>query len=273
VDGCGPPPGNQRWPCQQGLGFDLASFQIDWEAKQAQCPGGKHRAHWRPPSAHRGHAVVNSACATSDCSPGPHLRQCTTATGTRRSLRGRVQAVHAALQAARQRAQTEECKAHDKKRAGIEGTIAQGVRAFGLRRSRYLGQANTALQQIAMAAAINLVRLGAWWEGMAPGTTRVSAFARVMRPVAACERIRQQSLAYRKQTLPSTRPPASALWTHSFRGAIPRLRAPLPTSRLPPHGDLRTARGRCGSLDLHRRRFPLPTPCQSPGKSGRSVTR
>src|SRR5262249_29568348 len=72
--------------------------------------------------------------------------------------------------------------------------------------------------------------------------------------------------------LPSTRPPASALWTISFRGAIPRLRAPLPTSRLSPHGDLRTARGRCGSLDLHRRGLAPPAPCQSPGKSGRSAT-
>src|SRR5262245_23271653 len=71
---------------------------------------------------------------------------------------------------------------------------------------------------------------------------------------------------------PSTRPPASALWTNSFRGAIPRLRAPLPTSRLPPHGDLRTARSRGGSLDLHRRGLPPPAPCQSPGKSGRNVT-
>ena len=43
----------------------------------------------------------------------------------------------------------------------------------------------TASQHIAIAAAINLVRLGAWWEGMAPGTTRVTDFARVMRPVAA----------------------------------------------------------------------------------------
>src|SRR5262249_48376292 len=72
--------------------------------------------------------------------------------------------------------------------------------------------------------------------------------------------------------LPSTRPPASALWTNSFRGALPRLHVPLPTSRLPPHGDLRTARGRCGSLDLHRRGLTPPAPCQSPGKSGRLVT-
>jgi transposase len=30
-------------------------------------------------------------------------------------------------------------KAPYKQRAGIEGTISHGVRAFGLRRSRYLG--------------------------------------------------------------------------------------------------------------------------------------
>jgi hypothetical protein len=57
----------------------------------------------------------------------------------------------------------------------------------------------------------------------------------------------------------------------AFAAPYPRLRAPLPTSRLPPHGDLRTARGRCGALDLHRRGLAPPAPCQSPGKSGRSV--
>ena len=185
VDLFGPTPGNHRWQSQQGLGFDLASLQIDWEAKQARCPGGKHSAHWRPATDHRGNAVVNITFEKSDCSPCPHLTQCTTATGIWRSLSVLVQPLHEALQAARQRAQTEEFKEHYKKRAGIEGTISQGVRAFGLRRSRYLGQAKTALQHIAIAAAINLVRLGAWWEGIEPGTTRVSAFARVMQPVAA----------------------------------------------------------------------------------------
>ena len=72
--------------------------------------------------------------------------------------------------------------------------------------------------------------------------------------------------------LPSTRPPASALWMNSFRGAMARLRVPLPTSRLPPHGDLRTARGRGGSLGLPRNGLAPYTPYRSPGKSGRSVT-
>jgi transposase len=90
VDLLGPTPGHHRWQSQQGLGFALASFQIDLEAKQAQCPGRKRSAHWRPGLDHRGNAVVNIVLAKSACSPCPHLRQCTTATGKRRSINVRV---------------------------------------------------------------------------------------------------------------------------------------------------------------------------------------
>ena len=40
---------------------------------------------------------------------------------------------------------------------------------------------------------------------------------------------------------------------------------PLPTLRLRPHGRRRTARGRCGSLFLHRNGLAPSTPCRSPG--------
>jgi len=96
----------------------------------------------------------------------------------------------------------------------------------------------------------------------------VYAHAKALRP----RRVRRTLALAPPSVWPSTRPPVSALWINRCRGAIPRLRAPLPTSRLPPHGDLRTARGRCGSLDLHRRGLAPPAPCQSPGKSGRSVS-
>src|SRR5215831_762991 len=43
------------------------------------------------------------------------------------------------------------------------------------------------------------------------------------------------------------------------------LYAPLPTLRRHPRGGLRTARGRCGSLLLHRSGPAPPTPCRSPG--------
>jgi hypothetical protein len=40
---------------------------------------------------------------------------------------------------------------------------------------------------------------------------------------------------------------------------------PLPTLHPRPHGRRRTARGRCGSLLLHRSGLAPPTPCRSPG--------
>jgi transposase len=62
--------------------------------------------------------------------------------------------LHEALQQARKREKTEEFKEEYKKMSGIEGTISQGVRAFGVKRSRYIGRAKTHLQRLAIAAAM-----------------------------------------------------------------------------------------------------------------------
>ena len=51
------------------------------------------------------------------------------------------------------------------------------------------------------------------------------------------------------------------------------LYAPLPTLRRRPRGRLRTARGRCGSLLLHRSGLPPHTPCRSPGALTRVAAR
>jgi len=50
-----------------------------------------------------------------------------------------------ALLAARQRERTPAFAAQYALRAGVEGTLSQGTRAFGLRRARYVGQAKTIL--------------------------------------------------------------------------------------------------------------------------------
>src|SRR2546427_12183057 len=62
-------------------------------------------------------------------------------------------------------------------RAGIEGTISQGVRAFGLRRSRYRGMEKTHFQHLVIATAINVVRTLAWLDGEPLAKTRTSKFA------------------------------------------------------------------------------------------------
>jgi hypothetical protein len=63
------------------------------------------------------------------------------------------------------------------RRAGIEGTLSQGVRAFSLRRSRYIGLAKTHFQHLVTAVAMNLVRLTNWWQGIPKAPTRISRFA------------------------------------------------------------------------------------------------
>src|SRR6476660_943835 len=69
---------------------------------------------------------------------------------------------HEALQAARVQQETAEWKEEYAVRAGIEGTLSQGVRGFGLRRCRYIGLAKARLQHVATAAAINVYRLSDW---------------------------------------------------------------------------------------------------------------
>lgn len=55
-------------------------------------------------------------------------------------------------------------------------TLSQSVRAFGMRRSRYVGLAKTGLQQVCTATAINVARIENWLGGMPRAKTRISRF-------------------------------------------------------------------------------------------------
>jgi transposase len=185
IDLIGPAQNNGRWQQVQGNGFDISHFQIDWERKEAVCPAGKVSSSWKAGKDRRGNEVINVAFAKADCSQCPNLSQCTKAKIKRRTINIRPREQHEALQKARHREKTKEFKDEYSRRAGIEGTISQGVRAFGLRRSRYIGIAKTRLQHLATAAAINLERVSDWLAGVDREKTRRSAFARVMQPLAA----------------------------------------------------------------------------------------
>ena len=100
-------------------------------------------------------------------------------------MRSRRRDAYAALTAARARESTADFTARYHRRAGIEGTISQGVRAMHLRQARYIGLAKTHLQHVLTAAALNFVRLGAWLDGAPLARTRQSAYARLMLASAA----------------------------------------------------------------------------------------
>ncbi len=105
---------------------------------------------------------------------------CTRAAKQGRYLRLPHREPYEALRAMRAYIGSEEGRRLYAKRAGIEGTISQGVRSFGLRRSRYRGEAKARLQHVATAAALNVSRLWDWLEGRPRAATRVSRFARLV---------------------------------------------------------------------------------------------
>jgi Transposase DDE domain len=125
--------------------------------------------------------VVHVTFDPTDCLPCPARVQCTRAKtgGGARALTLKAREEHELLRVARSRQQTEDFAALSAQRAGIEGAIAQGVRAFGLRQARYRGLRKTQVQDVATATAMDLSRLHHWFEGHLPTTTRRSRFARL----------------------------------------------------------------------------------------------
>lgn len=102
---------------------------------------------------------------------------CTKAQTDPRTLTLRPKVQHEALQAARKRQETAEFRQVYAKRAGIEGTLSQGIRGFGLRHCRSIGLSKTHVQHIFTAIAMNVVRSAAWLEGVPQAKTRTSRFA------------------------------------------------------------------------------------------------
>jgi transposase len=89
-----------------------------------------------------------------------------------------------ALNTARARMHDPAWQARYQVRAGIEGTLSQGVRSLGMRRSRYIGRAKTGLQEVCIATGMNLARAVSWLDGRTRASTRVTRFAALV-PQAA----------------------------------------------------------------------------------------
>jgi transposase len=177
VDLIGPMPSNTSWQARAGQGFDQTHFIIDWEAQQVTCPQGQSSTYWKETHDRHGNPVILVQFAKQDCQACPQRVHCTRAREKPRRLKLRPRDQYLALQEARQRQETTEFKEKYKRRAGVEGTVSQGVRGFGLRRSRYTGLPKTHLQHVFTALAMNLVRLADWFVETPRAQTRCSRFA------------------------------------------------------------------------------------------------
>ena len=187
----GPPRSDKSWQAREG-GYDQAQFVIDWQSKRATCPEGKVSVWWgsntaRPDRAAPVHGSVHGEdparvkvrFARQDCACCPQRDKCVRSkSGRARTLVLYNQVEHEALRQARERITSEEGRTEYQRRAGIEGTLSQGVRRSGMRRSRYWGLAKTHLQHVATAAALNIGRVVAHLNGEESAKTQVSRFAR-----------------------------------------------------------------------------------------------
>jgi DDE family transposase len=183
----GPTRLDDHWHAREGAGVDVQHVQIDWDQHQASCPAGKTSISWTPALDNRGNAVIKVKCSSTDGRRCDHVAQCVRSQkrAPRRTLTIRPQPPYQALQAARQREATEAFQAEYARRAGIEGTIARGVRGARLRRTRSVGLPRVHLGHLLTAAGLNVLRLGEWFLETSRAKTRRSPFARLIADGAA----------------------------------------------------------------------------------------
>lgn len=176
VEVIGPVRPDSSWQAQGDHGYDVSHFTINWDTHQVICPQGNINTCWTPHLDAYDTPVISVKFSRTDCRLCPVRSLCTRSAEAPRHVTLRMQADHETLQRIRAQQTTLEWKAQYNRRAGIEGTISQGTRAFELRRSRYIGQEKTHLQHVFTAGAINIVRFASWKAGIPHAKTRTSRF-------------------------------------------------------------------------------------------------
>jgi transposase len=172
----GPIHEDYSWQSRAGEGFGADRFAIDWEHEQATCPRGKTSKIWKATKDSDRHDAINIRFAYGDCRDCSVRQQCVSSS-REQALLIRPQPLYEALQEARARQKTNEFEHRYAARAGIEGTMSQGVGLGDLRRTRYRGLAKTRLLHLLIATAPNVLRVAAWLAERPRAHTRRSAFA------------------------------------------------------------------------------------------------
>ncbi|MFE2739065.1 IS1182 family transposase, partial [Streptomyces sp. NPDC059349] len=125
---------------KDGGGYGQDAFTINWDQQKVTCPNGATSTQWALRSSQQQLPVIRVRFSQADCRHCPALRDCVSSPkAERRELTLRQHDEHQALKQTRALQQTDDWKARYKIRAGVEGTISQGVGRCGLRRSRYRG--------------------------------------------------------------------------------------------------------------------------------------
>jgi transposase len=169
-----PTPG---WQAQVAGEYTVDQFEVDWAQQRVRCPQGQWSVAWWDHGTRARSRPIFVEFALEDCQACPARPLCTRAQQQGRRVGLPSQDQYEALRAAQTWYGSAEGQQAYKRRAGVEGTLSQGVRGYGLRWARYQGLEKTHLQHVATAAAINIDRIVAWLDERPRAHTRTSRFA------------------------------------------------------------------------------------------------
>lgn len=183
IDIIGPPKEGPTWRAKIEGGYTMDKFTINWDEKTVTCPENKTSTSWflTTRDDYRGIISRFSANTCKDCLSRNLCIKPKATQGRQVVFPEKEQ--HAAREILVEKLKTEAGKKLYGKRAGVEGTVAQGIKN-GLRRSRYKNHRKTHLQEVAGAVAMNFYRFAAWVNEIPLAKTRKSSFE-ILMPVAA----------------------------------------------------------------------------------------
>jgi transposase len=142
----------------RGKVFTVEAFDVHVEERYAICPASQRSSNCsRLEEQSTGKVVFRFEWSNSVCGSCPLCPQCVSVGQDHRTFV--VGELHSFLQARRREMQTEAFKQDMRKRNGIEGTISELVRGYGLRQARYRGVAKVRLQNYLIGGACNIRRL------------------------------------------------------------------------------------------------------------------
>lgn len=140
------------------VGFRLRGFEIDIEQRRAICLAGKKQPKWVRARLGIKSLIRYHVQFSPQCRLCPHFGPglCTDEPNGR--YLG-INAYHGLIQPRRLEVDTEAFRQDMKIRAGIEGTVSETVRGYGLLRPRFRGTRKTQVQALFWATATDLKRL------------------------------------------------------------------------------------------------------------------
>jgi transposase len=142
----------------RGKVFTVEAFDVHIEERFAICPAAQRSSNCsRLEEQATGKVVYRVEWSNAVCGACPLRAQCVSAGQDHRTFV--VGEHHTLLQDRRREMQTDAFKKEMRRRNGIEGTISELVRGYGLRQARYRGYTKVRLQNYLIGAACNLRRL------------------------------------------------------------------------------------------------------------------